>query len=718
MQIQEIVEKVQGYHPTGDVEVLRRAYTFAERLHHGQARVSGDPYLSHPLAVAGILADLKLDSSTIAAGLLHDVVEDTKTTLHQVEREFGQDIAELVDGVTKLGKLPISSREERQAENFRKMLLAMSKDIRVLLIKLADRLHNMRTLEPLPEEKRKRIAQETLDIHAPLAHRLGIYWVKAELEDLALHHLDAEAYRDLTVKVAKKRKEREGEINEVIEILMRKLHEVGIPAEITGRPKHFYSIYKKMRDQGKDFDEIYDLTAIRVITGSVKDCYGSLGVVHSLWKPLPGRFKDFIAVPKTNFYQSLHTTVVGPRGEPVEIQIRTWEMHKVAEEGIAAHWLYKEGKSTVDQGEKGFAWLRQLMEWQRDLKDSREFWETVKVDLFPDEVYMFTPKGDVKALPKGSTPIDFAFAIHTDIGLHCLGSKVNGRLLPLRYELQNGDIVEILTDAKQHPSRDWLKIVKTSRARSKIKQWLKAEERARSISLGRDLLEREVRRLGKSPSALLSPEALAPLLQRSGFAHPEEFFAAVGYGRFSPRQAMLKLLPPEELKLLEREEREAKGERKTKPRISEEGVKIRGVNDVLVRFAKCCNPLPGDEIVGFITRGRGVSIHTRDCPNADQLLVDPDRKIVVEWDSDRQVSHQVRILVTVGKDRPGLLAEISSAISASNINIAQAEVKVTEDRKGLNTFMLEVSDLKQLQAAMHAIQRIDGVLKVERVKSL
>ncbi len=717
MQIEQILERFRNYHPTGDVEVIRKAFAFAERLHQGQERLSGDPYLSHPSAVANILVDLKMDASTIAAGLLHDVVEDTRTTLQEIQREFGQDIAQLVDGVTKLGKLPFASREERQAENFRKMLLAMSRDIRVLLIKLADRLHNMRTLEPLPQEKRKRIAQETLDIYAPLAHRLGIYWLKAELEDLALRHLDPEAYRDLAAKVAKKRKEREGEINEVIEILMRKLHEVGIPAEITGRPKHFYSIYKKMRDQGKDFDEIYDLTAVRVITESVKDCYGSLGVIHSLWKPIPGRFKDFIAVPKTNFYQSLHTTVVGPRGEPVEIQIRTWEMHKVAEEGIAAHWLYKEGKTILDQGEKGFAWLRQLMEWQRDLKDSREFWETVKVDLFPDEVYVFTPKGDVKALPKGSTPIDFAFAIHTDIGLHCIGSKVNGRLVPLRYELQNGDIVEILTDPRQHPSRDWLKIVRTSRARSKIRQWLKAEERARSVSLGKDLLEREARRLGKNLSALFNQENLTSVLQRVGFAGPEEFFAAVGYGRLSPHQAVLRLLPPEELKLLEREELEVKGEKKTKPRISEEGVKIRGVNDVLVRFAKCCNPLPGDEIVGFITRGRGVSIHTRDCPNADQLLIDPDRKIAVEWDSDRPVPHQVRIRVTIGRDRPGLLAEISSAISASNINIAQAEIKVTEDRKGVNTFILEVSDLKQLQGAMHAIQRIDGVLKVERVRS-
>lgn len=718
MRIEELIQKVQRYHPAADVEVLRKAYTLAAKFHKGQERLSGEPYLSHPMAVADILADLKMDVPTIAAGLLHDIVEDTRMSLAEVRENFGEEVALLVDGMTKLSKLPFLSREERQAENFRKMVLAMSKDIRVILVKLADRLHNMRTLDPLPEEKRRRIAQETLDIYAPLAHRLGIYWVKAELEDLSLRHLDPQAYYDLVIKVAKKRREREGEINEVIEILKKKLAEVGIGAEITGRPKHFYSIYKKMRDQHKEFDEIYDLTAIRVITDSLKDCYGALGVIHSLWKPIPGRFKDFIAMPKSNMYQSLHTTVVGPKGEPVEIQIRTHEMHKTAEEGIAAHWLYKEGKTTIDQVDKGFAWLRQLLEWQRDLKDSREFWQTVKVDLFPDEVYVFTPKGDVKAFPKGATPIDFAFAVHTDIGLHCVGAKVNGRLVPLRYELQNGDIVEILTDAKQHPSRDWLKVAKTSRAISRIKQWLKAQERARSVSLGRDLLEREIRRLGKSPAKLLEAEAFSDVLQHYGFSHPEEFFAAVGYGKLSPRQAVAKLIPPEELKALEAEERERKVERKAKPKAAEEGVKIRGVEDVLVRFAKCCSPLPGDEIIGFITRGRGVSVHTADCPNADQLLLDPERRITVAWDIDRKVHHQVRIRVIINKDRPGLLADISSAISASNINIAQAEARVTEDRRGLNTFVLEVSDVKQLQTAIEAIQRIDGVLKVERVKAL
>jgi GTP pyrophosphokinase len=511
--------------------------------------------------------------------------------------------------------------------------------------------------------------------------------------------------------VAKKRREREKDINEVIEILQQKLTEVGIQAEIIGRPKHFYSIYKKMRDQRKEFDEIYDLTAVRVITESVKDCYGSLGVIHSLWKPIQGRFKDFVAMPKSNLYQSLHTTVVGPVGEPVEIQIRTHEMHKTAEDGIAAHWVYKEGRAALDPADKGFAWIRQLLEWQRELKDSREFLETVKVDLFPDEVYVFTPKGDVKSFPKGATPIDFAFGVHTDIGFTCVGAKVNSRLVPLRYELQNGDIVEILTDVKHRPSRDWLKLVKTPRARGRIKQWVKTEEKLRSISLGRDLLEKELRRMGKSPAQILKPETMATMLARSGFSVPDEFFATVGYGKLSPRQAMARLLPPEELP----PEGEARPERKARQR-PDDGVTLLGAHDFLVHFARCCSPLPGDEIVGFITRGRGVSVHSADCPNVDQLFYDPERKINVSWDAAPTTPHQVKIRVTIGKDRPGILAAISTAISASKINIAQADVRVTEDRKGLNTFTLEVSDLKQLQSAMGAIRQIDGVMGVERIR--
>jgi len=720
MRIEGILDRIHDYHPQADVEPLMRAYVFAAKAHKGQERVSGEPYLSHPLEVAGILAELRLDTGTVAAGLLHDVVEDTHSTLTEIKDLFGGEVATVVDGVTKLSRIPFSTREEAQAENIRKMILAMSKDIRVILVKLADRLHNMRTLDPLPEGKRRLIARETLDIYAPLAHRLGISWIKAELEDLALRHLDTQAYEELSTLIARKRKEREGDIAEAIRLLESKLAEVEIKAQITGRPKHFYSIYKKMREQKKAFDEIYDLTAVRVITSSLKDCYGTLGVIHTLWKPISHRFKDFIAVPKSNGYQSLHTTVIGPKGDPVEIQIRTKEMHRVAEEGIAAHWKYKEGKSGIDPADQSFVWLRQLMEWQRDLKDSKEFLETLRVDLFPDEVYVFTPRGDVRQFPKGATPIDFAFAIHTDVGLRCVGAKISGRLVPLRTELQNGDIVEIVTSPNHVPSKDWLKIVKTPRARSKIRQWIKNEERARSISLGRDLLEKEIRRLGKSPNQLLRPEAVAMALERYGFAADEELFAALGYGKVSPRQAVGRLLPPEEFQALtEAEEgREKKGERKpSRPRPAEEGVRIRGIDDILVRFSKCCSPVPGDEIIGFITRGRGVSVHTADCPNAVSLMADPERQIAVSWDGRRKEPHQVKIRVEIGKDRQGLLAEITTAISSTNTNITQADIRVTEERVGVNNFVLEVSDLTQLQATMRAIQKVDGVVGVERVKS-
>jgi guanosine-3',5'-bis(diphosphate) 3'-pyrophosphohydrolase len=721
MRIEGILDKIHEYHPQADVEPVMRAYVFAAKAHKGQERISGEPYLSHPLDVAGILTELRLDTASVAAGLLHDVVEDTHATLPEIKELFGSEVAAVVDGVTKLSRIPFSTREEAQAENIRKMILAMSKDIRVILVKLADRLHNMRTLEPLPEAKRRLIAQETLDIYAPLAHRLGISWIKAELEDLALRHLDPEAYHDLAALIARKRKEREGDINEAIRLLEGKLAEVDIKAQITGRPKHFFSIYKKMRDQKKEFDEIYDLTAVRVITSSLKDCYGTLGVIHTLWKPISHRFKDFIAVPKSNGYQSLHTTVIGPKGDPVEIQIRTRDMHRVAEEGIAAHWKYKEGKSGIDPADESFVWLRQLMEWQRDLKDSKEFLDTLRVDLFPDEVYVFTPRGDVRQFPKGATPIDFAFAIHTDVGLRCVGAKINGRLLPLRTELQNGDIVEIVTSPNHVPSRDWLKVVKTPRARSKLRQWIKNEERARSISLGRDLLEKEIRRLGKSPSQLLRPDAVALALERYGFGAEEELFAALGYGKVSPRQAVGRLLPPEELQALTEAEdgREKKTERKpTRPRSAEEGVRIRGIDDILVRFSKCCSPVPGDDIIGFITRGRGVSIHTVDCPNAVTLMADPERQIAVSWDGKRKEPHQVKIRVEIGKDRPGVLAEITTAISSMNTNITQADIRVTEERVGVNNFVLEVRDLQQLRATMEAIQRVDGVVGVERLRSL
>ena len=716
-QLQTLIEEIPKYQPGADLDLVKRAYRFSEISHQGQQRASGEPYLSHPLEVAGLLVNFKMDVTTVTAGLLHDVLEDTRATKDDLTREFGVEIADLVDGVTKIGKLAFSSKEERQAENFRKMLVAMARDIRVLMIKLADRLHNMRTLDYLVQDKGRKIAEETLDIYAPLAHRLGMAKVKAELEDLALRCLHAEDYADLQRQVAKRRLEREAEINQVIAILERKLGEVGIEAQIRGRPKHFYSIWKKMHDQGREFDEIYDLTAVRVITNSVRDCYGALGVIHSLWKPVPGRFKDFIAMPKVNMYQSLHTTVIGPKGDPVEIQIRTREMHRVAEEGIAAHWLYKEKKSDKDKFDQSLVWLRQLMEWQQEMKDPREFMESVRVDLFPDEVYVFTPKGDVKALPEGSTPIDFAFAVHTQVGHRCAGAKVNGKLVPLRYTLRQGDIVEIVTSPTQHPSRDWLKIIKSSRARSKINQWLKTEERARSLSLGRELFEREARKYRLSPATLLgSEEAVKKVLTELGFPSVDDLLASIGYGKTGVHQVLTKLAPGEVLEAGRTPE--AKPQKAARPAKSDGGVKIRGVEDLLVRFARCCTPVHGDPIVGFITRGRGLTVHTRDCHTVAQGFLDKERVVGAEWDVAEPAARPVKIAVYIGRDRPGLLAEISAAISSRHGNITKAEITVTEDRKGINHFVVEVADLHQLQQIIGAIREVRDVIKVERVRGL
>jgi len=714
-ELKTLIEEIPKYQPGADLDVLARAYQFSAASHQGQQRASGEPYLSHPLAVANLLVDFKMDVTTVTAGLLHDVLEDTTATKADLEREFGKEIAELVDGVTKIGKLAFSSREERQAENFRKMLVAMARDLRVLMIKLADRLHNMRTLHYLTADRARKIGQETLDIYAPLAHRLGMANVKAELEDLALRSLHPDAYVDLQRRVAKRRLEREADINHVIAILERKLSEVGIESQIRGRPKHFYSIWKKMHEQGKEFDEIYDLTAVRVITNSVRDCYGGLGVIHSLWKPVPGRFKDFIAMPKVNMYQSLHTTVIGPKGDPVEIQIRTWEMHKIAEDGIAAHWLYKEKRTGKDRLDDSLLWLRQLMETQQDMKDPREFMDTVRVDLFPDEVYVFTPKGDVKSLPEGATPIDFAYAVHTKVGEHCVGAKVNGKLVPLRYTLRQGDIVEVITSPNQHPSRDWLKIVKSTRARSKINQWLKVEERARSLALGRELFEREARKYRLNPSALLGGDAVKQAAADAGFPGVDDLLASIGYGKTSVHQVLGRLAPAP----LPDAGAEARPKAGARPR-TESGVKIRGVDDLLVRFAKCCSPVPGDPIVGFITRGRGLTVHTRDCLTVAKSVLDRERLINVDWDGEEPgtATRPVRIAVYISNDRPGLLAEITGAISSRNGNITKAEVTVTEDKRGLNHFVVEVADLRQLQEIMAAIRDIRDVMNVERVRGL
>ena len=712
-QLQTLIEEIPKYQPAADLGLLERAYRFSEQSHQGQQRASGEPYLSHPLEVAGLLVNFKMDVTTVTAGLLHDVLEDTKATKGDLQREFGAEIADLVDGVTKIGKLAFSSREERQAENFRKMLVAMARDLRVLMIKLADRLHNMRTLQYLPTEKARKIAQETLDIYAPLAHRLGMAKVKAELEDLALRVLHQEDYQELMRRVAKRRLEREVEINNLISVLHEKLGEVGIDSKIAGRPKHFYSIWKKMHEGGREFDEIYDLTAVRVLTNTVRDCYGALGVVHSLWKPVPGRFKDFIAMPKVNMYQSLHTTVIGPKGDPVEIQIRTYEMHRIAEEGIAAHWLYKEKRSDRDKFDDAFTWLRQLLESQKETSDPKEFLDSVRLDLFPDEVYVFTPRGDVKALPDGATPIDFAYTVHTDVGHHCVGAKVNGKLVPLRYTLRQGDIVEVVTSPTQHPSRDWLKIVKSNRARAKINQWLKVEERERSLALGSELFEREARKYRLSPATLLASDEMKKLVSELGFPSPDDLLASIGYGKTSIQQVLGRLAPA----ATHDTEVEPKA---VKPARKGEGpaVRIRGVDDLLVRFAKCCSPVPGDSIVGFITRGRGLTVHSRDCLTVVKNVLDKERLVAVEWEAGEPAKRPVRIAVYIGRDRPGLLAEITSAISSRQGNIIKAEITVTDDRKGLNFFVVEVDDLRQLQDIMQGIREVKDIANVERVRGI
>jgi GTP pyrophosphokinase len=716
-QLQTLIEEIPKYQPAADLALLERAYRFSEQSHQGQQRASGEPYLSHPLEVAGLLVNFKMDVTTVTAGLLHDVLEDTKATKGDLQREFGNEIADLVDGVTKIGKLAFSSREERQAENFRKMLVAMARDLRVLMIKLADRLHNMRTLQYLPAEKARKIAQETLDIYAPLAHRLGMAKVKAELEDLALRVLHPEDYQELMRRVAKRRLEREAEINHLITLLHEKLAEVGIGSKIAGRPKHFYSIWKKMHEGGREFDEIYDLTAVRVLTNTVRDCYGALGVVHSLWKPVPGRFKDFIAMPKVNMYQSLHTTVIGPKGDPVEIQIRTYEMHRIAEEGIAAHWLYKERRSDRDKFDDAFTWLRQLLESQKETSDPKEFLDSVRLDLFPDEVYVFTPRGDVKALPEGSTPVDFAYAVHTDVGHHCVGAKVNGKLVPLRYTLHQGDILEIVTSPTQHPSRDWLKIVKSNRARAKINQWLKVEERTRSLALGRELFEREAKKYRLAPATLLASDEIKKLIGELGFPSTDDLLASIGYGKTSIQQVLGKLAPE---KTHDTEAAsEAKTAAKTTRRAAEgPAVRIRGVDDLLVRFAKCCAPVPGDGIVGFITRGRGLTVHGRDCLTVAKNVLDKERLVAVEWEAGEPAKRPVRIAVYIGRDRPGLLAEITAAISSRHGNIIKAEITVTDDRKGLNHFVVEVDDLRQLQDIMQAIREVKDIVNVERVRGV
>jgi len=668
----------------------------------------------HPMEVSAILADLKLDVPSVVTGLLHDTVEDTLTTLEELTEMFGEEVSSLVNGVTKIGKIHFKTKEESQAENFRKMLLAMSDDIRVILIKLADRLHNMRTMQYQPEIKQRLIAKETIDIYAPIAHRLGIQWVKSELEDLSFRYLDSQVYEDLALKVSAKKQAREAYMAEVMKVIANKLEEHGIKGEVSGRSKHLYSIYRKMIKRNVDLDQIYDISAIRVLVEDVRACYELLGIVHSTWKPIPGRFKDYIAMPKGNMYQSLHTTVIGPTGERLEVQIRSKEMHHVAEAGIAAHWKYKEGKGYDEREVKRFAWLRQLLEWQQELQDSREFMDSVKVDLFSEEVYVFTPKGDVKSFPKGSTPIDFAYSVHSDVGHRCVGAKVNGKLVPLKHELKNGDIVEVITSPHHTPSKDWLKIVRSSRARNRIRIWIKTEERQRSITLGREICEKELRRYSLNYAKLSKVGDIKRVAGEFGLNSEDDLLAAIGYGKLSAVQLAGKLSPGEKIEHHSEkpQSRVAKIFNNLKGK-SSSAIQIGGVDDVMVRFGKCCNPLSGDEILGFITRGRGVTVHTVDCPIA--LGSDPERRVEIVWSRDKKAPLPVKIRVTC-HDQKGILANISQAISNCEANIMSAHIQSTVDRMGINIFEVEVTDIEHLRKVMNAIQKLAGVNHVERLR--
>jgi len=715
IRLNDILDTVASFNPTADLNLIRKAYVYCAKVHQGQTRLSGEPYIIHPLEVAGILAELKLDVPSIVTGFLHDTIEDTLATPEELAEMFGSEVADLVDGVTKISKIHFKTKEENQAENFRKMLLAMAKDIRVILVKLADRLHNMRTLQFQPEPKQRSISRETMDIYAPIANRLGISWVKVELEDLSFRYLNPQTYADLSARIQRKKQEREQYVQETREIIETKLQEHGIVGEVSGRSKHLYSIWRKMEKRNVDFEEIYDLTAFRVLVDTVKDCYGVLGVVHSSWKPIPGRFKDYIAMPKGNMYQSLHTTVIGPHGDRIEVQIRTHEMHKVADAGIAAHWKYKEGKGYDEKEVKRFAWLRQLLEWQQELQDSREFMDSVKVELFPEEVYVFTPKGDVKGFPKGSTPIDFAYAVHTDVGHRCVGAKVNGKLVPLKHQLQNGDIVEVITSPHHTPSKDWLKIVNSSRARNKIRAWIKTEERKRSIVLGREICEKEFRRYSLNLQKVQRAGDLKRVAQEVGYSSEDDLLAATGYGKVSANQVIGRLVPEEKLKAQqEHKESRITGVINRLKGRSASAVEVGGMEDIMIRYSKCCNPVPGDDIVGFITRGQGVAIHTADCPFVRES--DPDRRIEVTWAKGKSAALPVRLRVLC-HDEKGILANMTMAITNAEANISSAQVKSTVDQRGENIFEINVSDLEHLQRVMNSLMRVKGVIKVERVKS-
>jgi GTP pyrophosphokinase len=715
IHFEEILEKVEAYNPNSDQDLLRRAYVFSAREHKGQVRRSGEPYLVHPLNVASILADLKADDLSIVVGLLHDVLEDTLTSKTSIAAQFGDEVAELVDGLTKIGKFSYVSREEEQAETFRKMILAMISDLRIVLVKLADRLHNMRTLGFLPESKRREIARETLDIYAPIAHRLGMGSVKGELEDLAFLYLEPEEHAKVAREVARRMKVSEGMIGEIRKRIEARVSETGVPAEVSGRMKRYHSIWSKMKRTGIDAAQLYDILAFRIVVPETRDCYAVLGMVHQLWRPVPGRIKDYVAMPKANFYQSLHTTVIGDAGQPFEIQIRTREMDLIAERGIAAHWKYKEGKLGSHADDARFQWLRQLVDWQSDVSDPRQFLSSLKVDLYPDEVYTFTPKGEVFALPRGATPIDFAYRVHTDVGNRCVGARVSGKLVPLRTPLQSGDIVEILTAPNHTPSRDWLSSVVTSRARHKIRHVIHEQEKLQAVELGRRLFERELKKFKRTIKRLDADGSLKRELPHWGFSRPEDLFAAIGYGKLSPRNALERFVPAEELAAPESEKKESAVSRVVR-KILPFGVPdvvVVGHNDLLAAFAKCCNPVPGEKIIGYITRGRGVSVHSQSCPNVKNLLYDPGRQIDVTWAGEKKASYAIELEV-VTEDRPGLLADVTQAIAGEGSNIRRIEARAEDLREAFVTVSLETSDLKQLEKIVSRIRAVSGVRDVVR----
>lgn len=722
--LENLLLKIQQYSPSSDLDLIIKAYNFAENAHEGQYRRSGEKYFIHPVEVAYILADLEMDIYTIAAGLMHDVVEDTHYTYEDIAKRFGREIADLVEGVTKLGQIEYKSKEETQAENLRKMFMAMAKDIRVILIKLADRLHNMRTLKFMTPEKAKEKAKETVEIYAPIAHRLGISKIKWELEDIGLRYLDMPGYYELVEKVAKKRKEREAYITKVIDMLKDRFKKSSITCDIYGRPKHFYSIYRKMHYQNKSFEEIYDLMAVRALVENVKDCYAVLGIVHTIWKPMPGRFKDYIAMPKPNMYQSLHTTVVGPDGEPLEIQIRTSEMHKIAEYGIAAHWKYKQGDTENKEEDMDIklSWLRQMMEWQKDLNDPKEFMEALKIDLFTNQVFVFTPKGDVIELPAGSTSIDFAYRVHTGVGNKCIGAKIDGRIVPLDYKLKNGNIVEIIRSAHSNgPSRDWINIVKTSHAKNRIRQWFKKERREENIQRGRELLEKETKRQGYVLSEFLKNKNIAAISRKFNQPSDDDLYATIGYGGLIVSQVMSKLRElyekDNQKQVVENNIEETINEKeyKSKRKTSSQGVVVKDVDNILVRIARCCNPLPGDDIIGYITKGRGVSIHRKDCPNIDVNNTETvNRSIEVEWDLNKKATFEAEIQVKA-HDRRGIITEITHVFTLDKIALNGINARTNKDKIVKMSLLLEVNSIKELNDLMKKVKRISGVIDVFRV---